>query len=343
MTTVPVTDIPSEYIATTFSEDNYPSNKNYELTAGQLSIMRTVHDTLLKGRIRSESVSSDDDASPTPCSDMEEENDNIIAPPNNSMAITIPSTSTIAKTMPKPITTQQETAIRSINILKPVSSSNEQYIFASEQKRFNITTVSELDTVIENEPVDRFSHIQSIHHTTPSLGSVFDDNKRVKLLEQEVKQLRKQQSGSPSNLENFTKILFGKTPLKATEVNKRMVIVNYANLNDVTLNIEDLNDCSDEEIERMFKTIKQYNEVRKRKIIVTNMIIISITIFEQILVRLGFEDIKGLSSDVTSEIIDIEIGDDCEVIANKIGFGSNPVFNIMLFIVKLFVKKMKII
>lgn len=53
------------------------------------------------------------------------------------------------------------------------------------------------------------------------------------MLEDEVVNLRNQRSNTKSsdNLDNFTRILFGKTPYKSTEVNKRIAIVNYANLN----------------------------------------------------------------------------------------------------------------
>ncbi|ANS71189.1 viral membrane formation [Pteropox virus] len=343
MTAVPVTDMPSEYIVTAFSEDNYPSNKHYEITSGQMSIMRTMHNALLANKNEYDEQSSDDEeTSPTPCSDMEEEVDEVEDKVSES-AITIPTAAAaIARTRVTP-THQDISFKKSINIMGPNGTNNE-VIFTAEQKRVNIT-MSDLDTVLENNGhMDKFSKITSMPmHTTPSLGAVFDDSKRVKLLEQEVQQLRKQKAAAPSNLDNFTKILFGKVPIKTADVNKRMVIVNYANLNNVSLSIEDLNDCSDEEIERMFKTIKQYNEMRKKKIIITNMIIIGITILEQVLYKIGFEEVKGLSADVTSEIIDVEIGDDCEAVANKIGFSNSPVFNIVLFIVKLFVKKMKII
>ncbi len=307
MTTVPVTDIPGDYAITTFSEDSYPSNKHYEITTGQLSILRTVNDKLL-ARTNNLLVESEEDddysSSPETCQDNKSSPQSVI---NNN--------------------------------------NYQEYVIAEQQRqqRLNIT-VSGLDTVLEREPVETTTRITSMPSQTPSLGVMFDKDRRIKLLEEEIITLKKQRTTTNSNnLDNFTKILFSKTPHNVKEVNKRVVIVNHANLNNVPLSIEDLENCSDEEIDRMYRTIKQYHENRKRKIVITNAIIIIINILEQVLVKLGFDDIKGLSSDVTSEIIDVEIGDDCEVIADKIGIGNNPIINIALFIVKIFVRRIRII
>nr|WGO62728.1 hypothetical protein [Wadden Sea poxvirus] len=312
MTTVPVTDI-NDYIVTEFSEDGYPSNKNYEITTGQLSILKTVNEKLLSKQMITE---------------LEKYSSDIFVQDEDS-----PET-IIEHVTPQTILLNNDNNIKQNHHSEIVITEQK----TQKQQRLNISMM-ELETT--KEPID---YITSIHTQTPSLGVVFDKDKRIKLLEDEIVTLKKQKNTyNSSNLDNFTQILFGKVQHKINDVNKRMVIVNYANLNNSPLTIEDLEVCSDEEIDRIYKTIKQYHENRKRKIIVTNMIIIIINILEQILLKLGLDDIKGLSNDVTSEIIDVEIGDDCEAIANKMGIGNSPTLNIILFILKLFIKRIHII
>ncbi|ASC55555.1 hypothetical protein SePPVgORF079 [Seal parapoxvirus] len=335
MTAVPVTDIPGDYGPTSFSEDNYPLNKHYELTKGQLSILRTVNDKLLARTVQpsddedDESEDDEDDGITSPLPPDEEEPDTCVA-----------------KVMPD------------ANMVMPKKADG--YIIAAEQQRqqrINIL-VSDREAVVEREPVqtsfarvsaipihgDGSKRTASFTTTTPSLGAVFDDSKRVRLLEEEVKELRKKCATSQdnSNLENFTKALFGKVP-RASELNKRMVIVNYATLNNVTLSLDDLEQCSDDEVDRMYSAIRRYNDTRKKKILVTNVVIIGITVFEHALVKLGFAEVRGLSADLTSELIDVEIGEDCEHIAERLGFGNSPVLNVALFVIKLFVRKLNLI
>ncbi|AEN03703.1 nonstructural protein [Yokapox virus] len=316
MTAVPVTDIQNDLI-TEFSEDNYPSNKNYEITLRQMSILTHVNNIVDKEQrniISPEEISS-------------EINDDLF--PDDSSPATIiervqtPQT-TIIDDIPPP-TFRRELLI---------SEQRDQH-----EKRLNIMLSKNTDTVYESRSI-----ITSMPTQTPSLGVVYDKDKRIQMLEDEVINMRNKKSNTTSsdNLENFTKILFGKTP-KDSEINKRIAIVNYANLNGSPLSVEDLEVCSEEEIDKIYKTIKQYHESRKRKIIVTNVIIIAINIIEQVLIKLGFEEIKGLSTDITSEIIDVEIGDDCDAVASKLGIGNSPVLNITLFIIKLFIRRIRII
>ncbi|AST09321.1 nonstructural protein [Murmansk poxvirus] len=316
MTTVPVTDIQNELI-TEFSEDNYPSNKNYEITLRQMSILTHVNNVVDREQRNA--------VSPEEISTQLNED---LFPDDESPATIIervqPQT-TIIDNIPPP-TFRREVLI---------SEQREQ-----REKRLNIMLSKNADTVVESRSV-----ITSMPTQTPSLGVVYDKDKRIQMLEDEVVNLRNKQSNKKSssdNLENFTKILFGKTP-KDSEINRRIAIVNYANLNGSPLSVEDLDVCSEEEIDRIYKTIKQYHESRKRKIIVTNVIIIVINIIEQVLIKLGFDEIKGLSTDITSEIIDVEIGDDCDAVASKLGIGNSPVLNIVLFILKLFIKRIRII
>ncbi|AST09523.1 Viral membrane formation [NY_014 poxvirus] len=316
MTTVPVTDIQNELI-TEFSEDNYPSNKNYEITLRQMSILTHVNNVVDREQRNA--------VSPEEISTQLNED---LFPDDESPATIIervqPQT-TIIDNIPPP-TFRREVLI---------SEQREQ-----REKRLNIMLSKNADTVVESR-----SMITSMPTQTPSLGVVYDKDKRIQMLEDEVVNLRNKQSNKKSssdNLENFTKILFGKTP-KDSEINRRIAIVNYANLNGSPLSVEDLDVCSEDEIDRIYKTIKQYHESRKRKIIVTNVIIIVINIIEQVLIKLGFDEIKGLSTDITSEIIDVEIGDDCDAVASKLGIGNSPVLNIVLFILKLFIKRIRII
>ncbi|AAW23557.1 hypothetical protein mO168R [Vaccinia virus] len=318
MTTVPVTDIQNDLI-TEFSEDNYPSNKNYEITLRQMSILTHVNNVVDREH-NAAVVSSPEEIS----SQLNED----LFPDDDSPATIIervqPHTTIIDDTPPP--TFRRELLI---------SEQRQQ-----REKRFNITVSKNAEAIMESRSI-----ITSMPTQTPSLGVVYDKDKRIQMLEDEVVNLRNQRSNTKSsdNLDNFTKILFGKTPYKSTEVNKRIAIVNYANLNGSPLSVEDLDVCSEDEIDRIYKTIKQYHESRKRKIIVTNVIIIVINIIEQALLKLGFEEIKGLSTDITSEIIDVEIGDDCDAVASKLGIGNSPVLNIVLFILKIFVKRIKII
>ncbi|WOC35471.1 hypothetical protein [Equine parapoxvirus] len=331
MTAVPVTDIPGDYGATSFSEDNYPLNKHYELTKGQLSILRTVNDKLLAHAV----VASDDEED----EDDEDEAGGSPLPPDEEEPET-----TVARAMP--------------DVGSVLPKKADGYIIAAEQQRqqrINIM-VSEREAVVEREPVETFSRVSAVPFhadarrtasfttTTPSIGAVFDDAKRVRLLEEEVKELRKKCASAQDNgnLENFTKVLFGKAP-RASELNKRMVIVNYATLNNVALTPNDLDKCSDDEVDRMYAVIRRYNETRKKKILVTNVVIIGVTVMEHALVKLGFSEVRGLSADLTTELIDVEIGEDCEHIAERLGFGNSPVLNVALFVVKLFVRKLNLL
>ncbi|AOP31608.1 viral membrane formation protein [Skunkpox virus] len=318
MTTVPVTDIQNDLI-TEFSEDNYPSNKNYEITLRQMSILTHVNNVVDREQ---------NNTAPSPEEISSQLNEDLF-PDDDSPA-------TIIERVQQPQTTI-------IDEIQPPTFRRELLISEQRQqreKRFNITVSKNAEAIMESR-----SMITSMPTQTPSLGVVYDKDKRIQMLEDEVVNLRNQRSNTKSsdNLDNFTRILFGKTPYKSTEVNKRIAIVNYANLNGSPLSVEDLDVCSEDEIDRIYKTIKQYHESRKRKIIVTNVIIIVINIIEQALLKLGFEEIKGLSADVTSEIIDVEIGDDCDAVASKLGIGNSPVLNIVLFILKIFVKRIKII
>lgn len=300
MTTVPVTDIANDFAITTFSEDGYPSNKNYEITNGQLSILRSVNQQLLSRSAKTHSPSDGEDF------------------PAGELAALSESVSGASSDV-EPAGAAE--ALQQVDIL-----------------------VSNVETVIEQRREARRSE-PSLPTQTPSLSVIYDKEKRIQLLEEEVAALRHKRGGAKSsdNLINFTNILFNKTPLRGASVNKRMVIVNYASMNHVPLTVEDLEDCSDGEIDNMYRTIKQYHEVRKQKIIVTNFIIILVNVLEQVLLKVGVEDIKGLGAEVTSEIIDVEIGDDCEQIAHRLGISNNPVLNITLFIVKLFIKRIKIL
>ncbi|AIZ77338.1 hypothetical protein SB87_gp085 [Parapoxvirus red deer/HL953] len=346
MTAVPVTDIPGDYGPTSFSEDNYPLNKHYEITKGQLSILRTVNDKLLARTVQ---ASDDEDDGGSEDDGDEEEDDYEITsplPPDEEEPAAC-----VARGLPD------------ADALVPKKADG--YIIAAEQQRqqrINIL-VSDREAVVEREPVQTsFSRVSAIpihggvaagdarrtttsfSATTPSLGAVFDDSKRVRLLEEEVKELRRKAAASQDNgnLENFTRVLFGKAP-RASELNKRMVIVNYASLNNVTLSMDDLDKCSDDEVDRMYAVIRRYNETRKKKILVTNVVIIGITILEHALVKLGFAEVRGLSADLSSELIDVEIGEDCEHIAERLGFGNSPVLNVALFVIKLFVRKLNLI
>ncbi|ATI21211.1 viral membrane formation [Eastern grey kangaroopox virus] len=275
MTTIPVTDIANEYTITIFSEDGYPSNKNYEITSGQLSILKAVNERLLSASIREEEDVAD--------------------------------------------------AVSAADGYVPDASG---------------VIISEVETAIDTEALS-FS-VPTIQ--TPSLSAVYDKEKRIRLLEDEVVELRKQKLAKSSDkLTNFTNILFNKHPTRAGSVNKRVVIVNYAAMNQVPLGMEDLEECSDEEIDSMYVAIKHYHEVHKKKIVVTNFIIILIGILEQVLLKLGFDDIKGLSAEVTSDLVDVEIGDDCEQIATRLGISNNPVLNIALFIAKIFIRRIRIL
>uniref|UniRef100_A0AAU7E2Q2 Uncharacterized protein n=1 Tax=Rousettus bat poxvirus TaxID=3141933 RepID=A0AAU7E2Q2_9POXV len=301
MTTVPVTDIANEFAITTFSEDGYPSNKNYEITHGQLSILRSVNQQLLSRAARTHSPSDGEDA----------------------LAGELSALSGSASGASSDV----ETCSAVVDALPQVD-----------------VVVSNVETVIEQRRESRRCE-PSLPTQTPSLSVVYDKEKRIQLLEEEVAALRQKRGAgrSSDNLVNFTNILFNKNPLRGASVNKRVVIVNYASMNHVPLTVEDLEDCSDDEIDNMYRTIKQYHEVRKQKIIVTNFIIILVNVLEQALLKVGIEDIKGLGAEVTSELIDVEIGDDCEQIAHRLGISNNPVLNITLFIVKLFIKRIKIL
>ncbi|QRY18983.1 ORF-113 [Teiidae poxvirus 1] len=258
MTELMVTDIANEYSLTSFSEDKYPNNKNYEITNGQF------------------------------------------------------------------------TALKTVNVVLTTKADNYCY----EEIANDRCTVSELDTVLSYPKDDAVQ--------TPSLSNTYDDNKRVHLLEQEVAELRKKKSKS-KNLLDFTNVLFNKNPLRTGLLNKRAIILNYASMNESPLNMDDLDACDDEEIENMYISIKQYHEIHKKKLIVTNIIAILISVIEQVLVRFGFDEIKGLSKDMSSTMIDLEIGEDCEQLANKMGIANNPILNISLFVLKIFIKRINIL
>ncbi|ALA62503.1 hypothetical protein [Turkeypox virus] len=261
------------------------------------------------------------------------------------------------------ITNGQITALKNINILLKARINNidgDLVRDSNDEDDGSICTLSEIDTVInydnntnrhvsiENDIGNKFSdeqrdvNIQSSIIPTPSLSATYDDTKRVHLLEQEVVELRKKKLKS-KNLLDFTNSLFNKNPLNTGMLNKRAIILNYASVNNTPLDMEDLEACEDEEIDNMYFTIKQYHEVHKKKLIVTNLVSILISILEQVLTRLGFDEIKGLSKEISSELIDLEIGEDCEQLATKMGIANNPVLNISLFILKIFIKRINIL
>ncbi|AYV61235.1 hypothetical protein LW102 [Lumpy skin disease virus] len=316
MTTIPVTDIPNDYSVTAFSEDGYPSNKNYEITTGQLSILRTVNDKLL-AKTKSPSFT-----------ELEI---------NNSPDFFIPgedSPITIIEHVESPQTKFIDNSLKSEIVLAE----------KQRQQRVNIR-VSGSETVIEKEPIEEHMRITSIPSKTPSLGVMFDKDKRIKLLEDEIYELKTQQSkllNTNNNLDNFTKLLFGKNIHQSSEINKRIAIVNYASLTKSELTLEDLEICSEEEIDKIYKVVKQHNDSYKKRIIVTHFITIIIIILEQILVKLGFEEMKGVSNELTSEIIDLNIGEDCEAIAVKIGIVNSPIINIVIFLIKKLMTRIKL-
>ena len=304
MTAIPVTDIANEYAVTTFSEDGYPCNKNYEITSGQMSILRSVHEKLLSHAAETEAFEEDADSG---CA------------PGDACECGAGACACGAGDSNGGASTPVSPGVPRVDIL-----------------------VSEVETVIERRAHERAG--ASLPTQTPSLSGVYDREQRMQLLEAEVAALRRRRAEQGSdNLANFTKLLFQKNPARAGTVNKRVVIVNYASMNQVPLALEDLEGVSDEEVDSMYRTIRQYHEVRKKKIVVTNFIIIVINVLEQLLLKLGFDDIKGLSSEVTSELIDVEIGDDCEQIATRLGISNNPALNITLFIVKLFIRRIRIL
>ncbi|QDJ95099.1 viral membrane formation protein [Hypsugopox virus] len=309
MTTVPVTDFANDYTITTFSEDGYPSNKNYEITTGQMSILRTVHDTLL--------------ATPPSKSELEYDSSPEIFTPGEDSPVTIIEHVSPQKTyveQPKPKT---------------------EIVIAEQERRQRLNfKMMGLETVVEREPIET-TRITSMPSQTPSLGVMFDKDRRIKLLEEEVVNLKKSSNTNSSKLDNFTKILFGKNVHKSSEINKRVAIVNYASLTKADLTLDDLEICSEEEIDKIYKIVKQYNDNYKRRILVTHFITIGIMVIEQILLKLGFEEIRGISTELTSEIIDMNIGDDCEEIANKIGISNSPILNIIIFLVKKLVSRIK--
>ncbi|APG58321.1 protein A11 [BeAn 58058 virus] len=309
MTTVPVTDMIPEYSVTTFSEDGYPSNKNYEITTGQLSILRTVNDKLL-----ARTNSPIDRISPE-----------IFIPGEDSPV-------TIIEHMPSP-KTQFMDNINSINDTNEIILAEKQC-----QRRVNIK-ISGNPT--NNEYMD---NITSMQHTTPSLGLMFDKDKRIKLLEEEILELKNKQhkESSNNNLDNFTKLIFGKNVHRATEVNKRIAIVNYASMNKAELTLEDLEICTEDEIDKIYKIVKQYNDSYKKRIMVTHFVTIIIIIIEQLLVKIGFNEMKGISSELTSDIIDMNIGDDCEEIAVRIGIVNSPILNILMFLLKRLMSRIKL-
>ncbi|UOX38676.1 A11 Protein [Finch poxvirus] len=271
-----IANIANEYSLTTFSEDKYPNNKNYDITTGQLTALKTVKVILTaktgeKDDYEKESLQEDD------------ENDRCM--------------------------------------------------------------VSEVDTVIsynkdhDHGDNDNKNYIQSSNMQTPSLSVTYDENKRLHLLEEEIASLKKKSKSK--NLIDFTTILFKNPDSKI--LNKRATILSYASMNNSALTMEDLEACEDSEIDSMYEAVKSYNEINKKKIIVTNVISILISVLEQILVKLGFEEIRGLSKDINSSMIIMEIGTDCEIIATKMGIGNNPVLNICLFILRIFISRINII
>lgn len=316
MTTIPVTDIPNDYSVTAFSEDGYPSNKNYEITTGQLSILRTVNDKLL-AKTKSPSFT-----------ELEIANSPDFFIPGEDSPITI------IEHVESPQTKFIDNSLKSEIVLAE----------KQRQQRVNIR-VSGLETVIEKEPIEEHMRITSIPSKTPSLGVMFDKDKRIKLLEDEIYELKAQQSkllNTNNNLDNFTKLLFGKNIHQSSEINKRIAIVNYASLTKSELTLEDLEICSEEEIDKIYKVVKQHNDSYKKRIIVTHFITIIIIILEQILVKLGFEEMKGVSNELTSEIIDLNIGEDCEAIAVKIGIVNSPIINIVIFLIKKLMTRIKL-
>ncbi|AGU99783.1 m100R [Myxoma virus] len=312
MTTVPVTDITNEYAVTTFSEDGYPSNKNYEITTGQLSILRTVNDKLLA---KTESK----------LSDIEDRSPSDVFVPGEDSPVTI-----IEHVSP------QTTFIDRVR--------NSEIVLAEQQRqqRVNIKMVGN-ETFIQREPIEATTKITSIQSHTPSLGVVFDKDKRVKLLEEEVISLKnKQNTRTNTNLDNFTKLLFGRNVHTSTEINKRLAIVNYASLTKSDLTLDDLDVCSEEEIDKIYKIVKQHNDSYKKRVMITHFVTIAVIVLEQLLVKIGFEEMKGISTELTSEIIDLNIGEDCEAIAVKIGIVNSPLLNIFMFLIKKLITRIKI-
>ncbi|AYP74120.1 hypothetical protein [Fowlpox virus] len=275
-----IANIANEYSLTAFSEDRYPNNKNYDITTGQLTALKTVKVILTK------KTGEKDDYEKESLQDDDEDR----------------------------------------------------------------CMVSEIDTVISynknndndnDNDNDNKSYIQNSTIQTPSLSVTYDDNKRIHLLEQEIAELRKKKSKS-KNLIDFTNVLFNKNP-HSKILDKRAIILNYASMNESTLTMEDLEACEDDEIDNMYDAIKNYHEVNKKKIIVTNIIAILISVLEQLLVKLGFEEIRGLSKDINSSMMVMEIGTDCEILATRMGIANNPIINISLFILKIFISRINIL
>ncbi|QRI42966.1 hypothetical protein ChPV248 [Cheloniid poxvirus 1] len=271
-----IANIANEYSLTSFSEDRYPNNKNYDITTGQLTALKTVKVILTK------KTDEKDDYEKESLQDDDED---------------------------------------------------------------RCCMVSEVDTVIsynkdhDDNDNDNKNYIQSNNMQTPSLSVTYDENKRFHLLEEEIANLKKKTRSK--NLIDFTAILFKNPHSKILD--KRAIILNYASMNESTLTMEDLEACEDEEIDNMYEAIKNYHEVNKKKIIVTNIIAILISVLEQVLVKLGFEEIRGLSKDINSSMMVMEIGTDCEILATRMGIANNPIINISLFILKIFISRINIL
>ncbi|QHR82642.1 virus assembly crescent formation protein [Brazilian porcupinepox virus 1] len=308
MTAVPITDMMQDYTVTAFSEDGYPSNKNYEITTGQLSILRTVNDKLLA----------------TANSPIRGDSPEVFIPGEDSPV-------TIIEYVESPknkLIDNDNTSFRNSEIILAEKQS---------QRRVNIR--------MTGYDINNSNNITSLQQKTPSLGTMFDKDKRIKLLEEEIINLKNKENiknNGSSNLDNFTKLIFGRNIHNASEVNKRIAIINYASINNSELTLEDLEICSDEEIDKIYKIVKQYNDSYKKRIMVTHFITIVIIIVEQLLVKIGFEEMKGISTELTSDIIDMNIGEDCEAIAVKIGIVNSPVLNILVFLIKKLMTRIKI-
>lgn len=153
MTTVPVTDIQNDLI-TEFSEDNYPSNKNYEITLRQMSILTHVNNVVDREH-NAAVVSSPEEIS----SQLNED----LFPDDDSPATIIervqPHTTIIDDTPPP--TFRRELLI---------SEQRQQ-----REKRFNITVSKNSEAIMESR-----SMITSMPTQTPSLGVVYDKDKEFR-------------------------------------------------------------------------------------------------------------------------------------------------------------------
>ncbi|QGT47470.1 ORF168 [Saltwater crocodilepox virus] len=175
---------------------------------------------------------------------------------------------------------------------------------------------------------------------TPSISVAYNKDERIRYLEDEVKKLSSAPPHGNSNLKNFTSVLFNRAS-RQNNVNKRIVIVHHASLNNAALTLEDLDNCSEGEIDEMYSAIRQLHDGLKKKVLVSNAIIICVNLLEQVLVRVGLAEARGMSAEISSELIDLEIGEDCEQVATSLGIGNYPLVNIAFFLVKHLVRRVR--